>query len=409
MEDKRKLLDFINLIREKAEKTKLVIFVGAGVSCNVEGMPSWYTLIQKMAEAINYSKCSTCSHKKECTEDCALVKNYSTDDFLKIPQFVYNKSQEMYKRVLLESIMDVVVDAPLSFALFDINPVHIITTNYDRLIESSSNVLCNQYKVIVKDRDLLESDKNKYIVKMHGDIAQPETIVLKEQDYLNYSQNHVLIEIFLKSLFTDHTILFLGYSLNDYNIKLILSWLNFMRIQNEALNNGEEVGYIVLDEEEINEIQSEYFRGNNIGVINIREMPLVKDIHKSLSSERGQRLYSFLKTISDQSLNRSTELFDYSVNIMAKYNFIDHITIMKLLYINQYDKIDTWLYLDYESDYNLLEQYMSNDNENTNQLRQLFVNSGVEEIIFQNSDIEKHIRTDDIRKGSLFSNELFSL
>lgn len=43
----QELLRYINLFREKAELGKLVIFVGAGVSRNVEGMPSWNELIQK--------------------------------------------------------------------------------------------------------------------------------------------------------------------------------------------------------------------------------------------------------------------------------------------------------------------------------------------------------------------------
>lgn len=47
----QELLRYINLFREKAELGKLVIFVGAGVSRNVEGMPSWNELIQKMAKA----------------------------------------------------------------------------------------------------------------------------------------------------------------------------------------------------------------------------------------------------------------------------------------------------------------------------------------------------------------------
>ena len=42
----QELLRYINLFREKAELGKLVIFVGAGVSRNVEGMPSWNELIQ---------------------------------------------------------------------------------------------------------------------------------------------------------------------------------------------------------------------------------------------------------------------------------------------------------------------------------------------------------------------------
>lgn len=69
---------------------------------------------------------------------------------------------------------------------------------------------------------MLNADKGKYIIKMHGDLSDASSIVLKEQDYLDYSQKHVLIELFIKSLLTDHIVLFLGYSLNDYNIKLMM-------------------------------------------------------------------------------------------------------------------------------------------------------------------------------------------
>ena len=48
--DSQKLLESINLIREKAENNKLIVFVGAGVSRNVEGMPSWYALVKAMAD-----------------------------------------------------------------------------------------------------------------------------------------------------------------------------------------------------------------------------------------------------------------------------------------------------------------------------------------------------------------------
>ena len=234
----QELLEYIGLFREKAEQGKLVIFVGAGVSCNVEGMPDWNSLIQNMAKAIGYSKCTSCRYKNEaCEKNCLLKDDYSADEFLKIPQYVFNTDKALYDQVLTESISTMVVDAPLSSAIFDINPVHIITTNYDQLLESSKNVFREQYQVIVSDKDLLNADKSKYIIKMHGDLST-HNIVLKEQDYLDYSQNHVLMELFIKSLLTDHIVLFLGYSLNDYNIKLIISWLNYMRSQNGALEEN---------------------------------------------------------------------------------------------------------------------------------------------------------------------------
>lgn len=168
-------------------------------------------MIQNMAKAIDYSRCENCRHRSDSCEEACLFKNdFSTDEFLKIPQHVFNKNKELYSRVLHESIPTVTIDAPLSSAIFDVNPAHIITTNYDHLLESTKNIFCEQYQVIVHDKDLLNADKGKYIIKMRGDLSDPASIVLKEQDYLDYSQKHVLIELFIKSLLTDHIVLFLG-------------------------------------------------------------------------------------------------------------------------------------------------------------------------------------------------------
>lgn len=93
------LLNYISMFREKAEQGKLVIFVGAGVSCNVDGMPSWNALIQNMAKAIDYSRCDTCRHRLEsCENTCLLKDDFSTDELLKVPQHVFNKDQELYYR-----------------------------------------------------------------------------------------------------------------------------------------------------------------------------------------------------------------------------------------------------------------------------------------------------------------------
>ena len=316
----QELLDYIDIFREKAEQGKLVVFVGAGVSCNVKGMPDWNSLIQRMAKAIDYSKCTSCKYKTQtCQQSCLLKNDYSADEFLKIPQYLYNKNEKLYEQILTQSISQVVTDAPLSSAIFDINPAHIITTNYDTLLESSKNVFREQYQVIVRDKDLLTAYKSKYIIKMHGDLSMHESIVLKEQDYLNYSQTHVLIELFVKSLLTDHVVLFLGYSLNDYNIKLIISWLNYMRSQSGALEENRKVGYIVLDQPQIDKTQQDYFNCNNIGVINIYEMPQIQDIPESLSNEKGKRLYSFLRVISNPILEENMSCIEKVVQFIKVY------------------------------------------------------------------------------------------
>lgn len=61
----KELLKYIRLFREKANTNKLIIFVGAGVSCNVKGMPSWRGLVEKMDKSIGYFKCTDCEKKKK--------------------------------------------------------------------------------------------------------------------------------------------------------------------------------------------------------------------------------------------------------------------------------------------------------------------------------------------------------
>ena len=404
------LLNYISMFREKAEQGKLVIFVGAGVSCNVDGMPSWNALIQNMAKAIDYSRCDTCRHRLEsCENTCLLKDDFSTDELLKVPQHVFNKDQELYYRILNESIPAVTADAPLSSAIFDINPAHIITTNYDQLLESSKNIFCEQYQVIVYDKDLLNADKGKYIIKMHGDLSDASSIVLKEQDYLDYSQKHVLIELFIKSLLTDHIVLFLGYSLNDYNIKLILSWLNYMRSQNGAFDVDRRVGYLILDQEIVDDTQLSYFSSNNIEVININSMPLIQEIPADLSNEIGKRLYSFLRVIANPALEENLSTIENAVKFMSRFSFVSYEQILKLLYVKRYEVTDRELRLFSENDYARLIAFMESGDEGATDLRQLFLNSGIVSIQCIYEHKVMRFRIGELSDNALLKSEIFNL
>ena len=404
------LLNYISMFREKAEQGKLVIFVGAGVSCNVDGMPSWNALIQNMAKAIDYSRCDTCRHRLEsCENTCLLKDDFSTDELLKVPQHVFNKDQELYYRILNESIPAVTADAPLSSAIFDINPAHIITTNYDQLLESSKNIFCEQYQVIVYDKDLLNADKGKYIIKMHGDLSDASSIVLKEQDYLDYSQKHVLIELFIKSLLTDHIVLFLGYSLNDYNIKLILSWLNYMRSQNGAFDVDRRVGYLILDQEIVDDTQLSYFSSNNIEVININSMPLIQEIPADLSNEIGKRLYSFLRVIANPALEENLSTIENAVKFMSRFSFVSYEQVLKLLYVKRYEITDRELRLFSENDYARLIAFMESGDEGATDLRQLFLNAGIVSIQCIYEHKVMRFRIGELSDNALLKSEIFNL
>ena len=422
------ILKTIDTLREKAELNKLVVFVGSGVSCNVPGMPSWHDLIAEMAKSINFSNCDSCYHKEECmklcsrctdrgecTAKCLTSEDYSTYDFLKIPQYVYNFRTETYHRVLRDCVKDKVVPtAPLSKAIFSINPTHIITTNYDRLLETSESEFRDQYDIIVTDKDLLNADKSKYIIKMHGDVLRPETIVLKEQDYLEYSQKHVLIELFVKSLLADHTILFLGYSLNDYNVKLIVSWINYLRSQNKAFSKDRKVGYIVLDAERIAKNIKAYFRNNNIEVLNIHSVPQIKSIPTELTADKGKRLYSFLKLIEDPTLEETVSnsvFIDKIVDFLSPHRITDYSILLDYLYIfnNEYKKNGTIFSFYYEEKYRKLTDYLQTKTDRAKKLELLFIKAGVSEIRFSNFNTDLQYTMEQSIAQDYLSDSFFSL
>ncbi|MBC1867497.1 hypothetical protein HCA23_14155, partial [Listeria seeligeri] len=202
-------LDYINDVKKN---NKLIIFVGAGVSMN-SGLPSWRNLIQKFANDLDYD-------------------GNIDADMLKIPQFYFDspKFKKKYYNKIKKEIKKTTKSNSIHSIIYKLAPKHIITTNYDQLIEKTQSieVLTNKYHVVSEDKDFLNAKTDNLIIKMHGDIDNLDSIVLKEDDYLNFSQNKILIETYIKSLMVNHTFVFIGYSIADYNFKQIINWVDAM-------------------------------------------------------------------------------------------------------------------------------------------------------------------------------------
>ncbi|MBO3652609.1 MULTISPECIES: SIR2 family protein [Acinetobacter] len=93
----------------------------------------------------------------------------------------------------------------------------IITTNYDRLIEFITN-----FDPLVGNNILLSNPYGS-VYKIHGSIEEPERLVFTTEDYDDFDDRYDLIRAQLISIFVHNPIIFIGYSVNDINIKKILS------------------------------------------------------------------------------------------------------------------------------------------------------------------------------------------
>ena len=197
-------------ILDASHKGALSIFVGAGVSA-LSNAPTWKGLIDAICKELGRE-----------TKD-----HYSFDECLQYPQMYYysiNEDSKVYYSFVKSQIYTQDLKPnQIHRELINLSPVSLITTNYDTLLEDTAMQLCQSFKVITTDSEIPSINGDRYILKMHGDFKH-NNIVLKEEDYLNYSENFKLIETLAKGLFSTNTVVFIGYGLNDYNIKLILNW-----------------------------------------------------------------------------------------------------------------------------------------------------------------------------------------
>ena len=203
--DNQQIANLLNIQRASREN-RLVIFVGAGVSMN-SSVPSWNQLTNRMkAELPN-----------EFSEET---------DALKIAQiFKDSRGHKEY----MDKVKDILlynkaVSNPLHKSILALNPCHIITTNYDDLIEQELSKDFLQYHIIREDKDIPQMTYPNTLVKMHGDYVT-DNIVLTEDDYYNYKENFPLTRAFVLSLFASKLILFVGFSFADLNLKFILNEL----------------------------------------------------------------------------------------------------------------------------------------------------------------------------------------
>ncbi len=264
-----------SLISEK--ETQVFIFLGAGLSFAVDRgrimfehserddsrrFPSWSQLINRMKEQLltdpvlkPYENSVNRFFDKEGALDCAeLFRNYTRGpnywDFLK-RQF--------------ESQPDDNNHLTRSHSKLTLLPIkHIFTTNYDELIETAYHIAGKQICVSSSSRDFMDHRAMKniiHLIKLHGTIAHPDTIVLTRSDYAKSRHERSEMFRFLVDQFEYATFLFVGFSLLDPNFNILFDEAHYAR------DDKNPVSYIVQAQED--PIRDSYLRSLGVNPITL--------------------------------------------------------------------------------------------------------------------------------------------
>ncbi|MDX5970204.1 SIR2 family protein [Rhodococcus opacus] len=184
-------------------------------------LPSWPWLVNRMYREI-LSQTSTDEHTslrtffiEEGPLDCAqlfrqTVGDANYRDFL-LAQF--DSSRQPSIRT-----------TPSHEALVRLNLPLMFTTNYDELIEKAYLDAGQQVRVSVSEEQFKARRAERpahHLVKLHGSIDQPETIVLTRSDYARARADRKEMLGLLRAELAEAAFLFVGFSLSDPNFNLL--------------------------------------------------------------------------------------------------------------------------------------------------------------------------------------------
>jgi len=217
--------------------TNPYLFIGSGLSRRYVSLPTWEDLL------INFFKTSKIEgdyeyHRSKSNGNLPQLASNLAKEFHEIwwKETEFKASRDANKVNAKER-----QDAPFKIQLADVvrekaktNTFYkteidllkssvidgIVTTNWDNFLES----IFDDFKVFIGQQELLFSEGVSIgeIYKIHGCISRPQTLIVTSEDYLNFNQRNAYLAAKLLTIFVEHPIIFLGYSLSDENIQQII-------------------------------------------------------------------------------------------------------------------------------------------------------------------------------------------
>lgn len=143
----------------------------------------------------------------------------------------------------------------------------VFTTNYDTLLERAAIKLKEQrkkvYSIISSNQEIGFSTP-PFLMKLHGDIKVPDSIVITEEDYRKYpSSNQAKINHIQHTIMME-TLVLIGFSGNDPNF---IQWIGWVK---DALSNNQRKVYL-LTVDVVSESMVRTFEKKNIIIVDLKD------------------------------------------------------------------------------------------------------------------------------------------
>jgi hypothetical protein len=186
------------------------VFAGAGLSRSA-GYVDWKGLLQEFAEELGLNL--------DIETDLVAVAQYHIN--------ANNQVRSRLNQLLVNEFSAKATLTPSHDVLARLPIKTYWTTNYDQMIERAMEARGKTIDVKTTDPGFTTTkpDFEAMLYKMHGDIIDPEGMIITRDDYERYSRGHDIFLSALRSDLASKTFLFIGFSFSDPNVEYILGQL----------------------------------------------------------------------------------------------------------------------------------------------------------------------------------------
>lgn len=332
-------------IHNASEQGSLSFFVGAGVS-KLSGQPSWSELLNNIKSICDevvkqhYAKRdipisniidSVIVSRKNCNAEVSKCnikrRNVPSKDNYARAQILFDAlelehSEDKFNDIVKFCFNDTAEENDIHDKIVSLNPSSIITTNFDNLIEKACKRKAEKFVTVASDDEVSSIQGQRFILKIHGDFEH-KNIVFTEDSYLNYERQFPLLSRMLTSILATNTVVFIGYSLSDFNIRLLVNLLKplYQKIAKDKLsikskkflanldNDTRPIFYNVGEKRLSNE-DKKYLLNKGIEALDCRD--LYKNLDPKNYKLQYNLLFSYLQSldkIDTASLDKTHELY----------------------------------------------------------------------------------------------------
>ena len=203
-----------------AATNRLCFFTGTGFSKAVTNneAPSWQSLLEDLCDLLPDS-----NSLKESLFPDGKRSPLSLEEIaqvISIKLAVTNKS-------IYEETAKLIGDIELSgdneqiAKFFSERQFRVVTTNYDKLAEELTGE--SESQSLAPGLPIPRSSANVKVYHVHGSIDSPDNMVITSEDYFRFINGDSYFSRKLSTVLHENTVVILGYSLGDTNLKAIIS------------------------------------------------------------------------------------------------------------------------------------------------------------------------------------------